>query len=106
MRRKDELKSTWSYFNNWLRFLDHQGENVLRVVATPTFGELGLWNACAKCKKIKAHNFERALRGHYTKSTPHRLTRKNTKFQWSIWSLLGNILNAFLVSIDSESMKI
>ena len=46
------------------------------------------------------------LGGHYTKSTPHRLTRKNTKFQWSIWSLLGNILNAFLVSIDSESMKI
>ena len=46
------------------------------------------------------------LRGHYTKSTPHRLTRKNTKLQWSIWSLLGNIWNAFLVSIDSESMKI
>ena len=44
--------------------------------------------------------------GHYTKSTPHRLTRKNTKLQWSIWSLLGNIWNAFLVSIDSESMKI
>ena len=46
------------------------------------------------------------LMGHYTKSTPHRLTRKNTKLQWSIWSLLGNIWNAFLVSIDSESMKI
>ena len=44
--------------------------------------------------------------GHYTKSTPHRLTHKNTKFQWSIWSLLGNIWNAFLVSTDSESMKI
>ena len=52
-------------------------------------------------------NFRRNFggRGHYTKSTS-RLTRKNTNFQWSIWSLLGNIWNAFLVSIDSESMKI
>ena len=32
--------------------------------------------------------------------------RPPKKLQWSIWSLLGNILNAFLVSIDSESMKI
>ena len=46
------------------------------------------------------------LWGHYTKSTPHRLKRKNTNFQWLIWSLLGNIWNAFLVSVDSESMKI
>ena len=61
------------------------------------------------CMLCFIHTLLRVLprfRGHYTKSTPHRLTRKNTKFQWSIWSLLGNILNAFLVSIDSESMKI
>ena len=47
-----------------------------------------------------------ALKGGTTLNQLPRLTRKNTKFQWSIWSLLGNILNAFLVSIDSESMKI
>ena len=48
-----------------------------------------------------------ALKGGTTlNQLPIDLHVKIPKFQWSIWSLLGNILNAFLVSIDSESMKI
>ena len=48
-----------------------------------------------------------ALKGGTTlNQIPIGLHVKITKFQWSIWSLLGKFLNAFLVSIDSESMKI
>ena len=37
----------------YLRFFEHRGRKPFyRLFAIPPFGELGLWNACAKCKPL------------------------------------------------------
>ena len=42
MKRKDELKDTWSNFSPLLRIFEQQGENCLGGLLQPPFGELGL----------------------------------------------------------------